>query len=52
LLKQFGVFNGVIDGDFGPQTEAAVILAQKQLKLTADGVVGAQTWVALQTAVA
>jgi Putative peptidoglycan binding domain len=52
LLKQFGVFNGVIDGDFGPQTEAAVILAQKQLKLTADGVVGAQTWAALQTAVA
>ncbi len=52
LLQQFGVFNGVIDGDFGPQTAAAVILAQKQLKLTADGVVGAQTWAALQTAVA
>jgi hypothetical protein len=50
LLKQFGVFNGTTDGDFGPQTEAAVILAQKQLRLTADGVVGAQTWTALQAA--
>jgi hypothetical protein len=52
LLTQFGRFSGVADGDFGPQTKAAVINAQRQLRLTADGVVGAQTWAALQAAVA
>jgi peptidoglycan hydrolase-like protein with peptidoglycan-binding domain len=35
---------GPIDGDFGPQTEAAVRAYQKLREITADGIVGDQTW--------
>jgi peptidoglycan hydrolase-like protein with peptidoglycan-binding domain len=35
---------GPIDGDFGPQTEAAVRAYQVRHGITADGVVGDQTW--------
>lgn len=52
LLRDLGVFSGAIDGDFGALTEKAVIAAQNKLKLTADGVVGAQTWTALQVNIA
>jgi Putative peptidoglycan binding domain len=47
-LKALGFFNGVVDGDFGPLTKAAVIAMQKKSNLTADGIVGARTWAALQ----
>ncbi len=39
-----------IDGDFGPQTEAGVIEFQQRRGMTADGIVGPQTWRALVSA--
>lgn len=37
-----------VDGQFGDGTRAAVIAYQKRVGLTADGIVGAKTWSALQ----
>jgi peptidoglycan hydrolase-like protein with peptidoglycan-binding domain len=36
-----------IDGTFGPETEEAVIAAQRQANLAPDGVVGRATWTML-----
>ncbi len=49
-LKKLGFYSGNIDGDFGPGTEAAVVRFQTQYGLTADGVAGARTLSALETA--
>ena len=38
---------GPVDGIFGPQTELAVTNYQKDLEVTADGIVGPSTWRAL-----
>lgn len=46
-LKQWGYYNGSVDGVFGAGTRAAVIKFQKKNGLTADGVVGASTYKAL-----
>ena len=35
---------GLVDGDFGPQTESAVRAYQSQQSITVDGIVGNQTW--------
>jgi peptidoglycan hydrolase-like protein with peptidoglycan-binding domain len=47
LLNGRGYSPGKPDGDFGPKTKKAVTAYQKAKGLSADGVVGAQTWTAL-----
>jgi len=42
-LKDWGYYNGVVDGKYGEATRAAVIWFQKKHGITADGIVGAQT---------
>jgi len=44
VLKNAGLYTGTVDGDFGPLTETAVESYQTQRGVTADGVVGDQTW--------
>jgi peptidoglycan hydrolase-like protein with peptidoglycan-binding domain len=47
VLKDFDLYRGALDGNFGLQTETAVKAFQKNLRLSVDGVIGAQTWTAL-----
>lgn len=51
LLLEAG-FQVRVDGDFGANTEHAVIDFQRSRGLAADGIVGAQTWTALKPALA
>ena len=44
LLNGYGASCGTADGDFGSKTDKAVKTYQAAKKLTADGIVGAQTW--------
>ena len=46
-LKEKGFDPGIIDGKFGPGTEAAVVAFQKSEGLSADGIAGPRTLAAL-----
>lgn len=46
-LKQWGYYNGTVDGIFGSGTEKAVKYFQQKNGLTADGIVGTKTAAAL-----
>ncbi|MGG6265354.1 peptidoglycan-binding domain-containing protein [Leptolyngbya sp. AN03gr2] len=46
-LSAIGVYQGEIDGIFGPGTEEAVKAAQNKFGLEADGIVGGATWAAI-----
>ena len=44
LLSAVNYDTGVVDGRFGPKTEAAVKQLQQACGISVDGVVGHQTW--------
>jgi peptidoglycan hydrolase-like protein with peptidoglycan-binding domain len=46
-LKSKGFLSGAADGQFGPQTAGAVKALQRAAGLSADGIVGSNTWKAL-----
>jgi len=46
-LKNWGYYNGAVDGIFGPQTRKAVEYFQRKNGLVADGIVGKKTLAAL-----
>jgi len=43
-LHELGFYNGKLDGIFGPVTQKAVMALQKASGITADGIVGANTY--------
>lgn len=47
-LNTLGYRTNGLDGIFGPDTQNAVISYQRSKGLTADGIVGCNTWRALQ----
>lgn len=49
-LATLGYHSGAVDGIFGQRTRAAVMALQADHGLIADGVVGPQTWVAMDKA--
>jgi hypothetical protein len=47
-LRELGFYGGRLDGEFGPITERGALLFQKAQGLKQDGIVGQQTWKALE----
>lgn len=48
-LKAFGFYVGNVDGIFGPISESSVKSFQTATKIEVDGIVGPQTYIALET---
>lgn len=48
LLQQYGYYDSELDGEYGSATMKAVAYFQGDCGLKVDGVVGAQTWAALE----
>lgn len=48
ILQGQGYNVGPIDGNYGPQTQAAIVSFQKAHNLLPDGIVGPATWAALK----
>lgn len=46
-LKELGYFSGTVGGNFGTITRTAVMAFQAAAALSADGIVGSDTWAAL-----
>lgn len=46
-LKELGYFSGTVGGNFGTITRTAVMAFQAAASLSADGIVGGDTWAAL-----
>lgn len=46
-LQQQKLYDGPVDGVYGPQTRQAVKSFQESLNLNADGAIGRQTWEAM-----
>lgn len=51
VLRSLGLYNGAIDGIYGPRTATAVATFQRSQRIVGDGRVGALTWQALRTPV-
>ncbi|NUN64111.1 hypothetical protein HCU40_04935 [Pseudanabaena biceps] len=49
LLAKRSFYNGAVDGILGPQTRIAIVAAQRNYGLTADGIAGSQTIAALES---
>jgi hypothetical protein len=50
FLRGTDMYQGPVDGDFGPKTKAAVLLWQDHAKLCTDGAIGNNTWGSLMAA--
>lgn len=48
ILKRLGYYHGKIDGIIGPKSRAAIKAFQRKHRLKVDGIVGKNTWRALQ----